>query len=322
MGINPSVGAMENFAKTDTDWSNMIEAGPWMFAKHPFIFHPWVPDADLYKKGSKKVPIWIRVPHLSFQFWNEEMLSKIATYVGTPLYADDATSEMSHLSFARVHVEVEVKCEMPNEVPLVNESGKKVKPVIRKKWQAKVTEQVQLVSEKVVAQARQHISVANTFDALEEKDVVSEAELRNDKDERKSLWEFLRQDKRRVGDQPWILGGDFNVVRSVSEALGGNVPDGEAMDDLNDCLRDCELLDHPHEGCFYTWCRNWETQSLLRVLDKVQRIKMLKNSLNELYEKEFSHISARVLEKKYEVGNLQAKIFQGVIDGDTMAAAR
>ncbi|GAA0187005.1 hypothetical protein LIER_34293 [Lithospermum erythrorhizon] len=180
--------------------------------------------------------------------------------------------------------------------------GNKAKPVVRKEWQMKV--------------AKQHISVFNAFDALEEKGEVSEeqeeplgikkmnhlsqiipnvnkkkvAKLqngasgsikegdkfflnviygRNDKDERKRLWSCLRQDKRRVGNLPWIIGGDFNVVRSNNESLEGNPLDGDTMEDLNGCLHDCELVDHPHEGCFYTWCRNWETQSLLRVLDRV-----------------------------------------------------
>ncbi|GAA0168335.1 hypothetical protein LIER_40542 [Lithospermum erythrorhizon] len=47
---------------------------------------------------------------------------------------------------------------------------------------------------------------------------------RNDKELRNSLWMQLKNDKLIVGDLPWIVGGDFNAVRYVEEALGGNLP--------------------------------------------------------------------------------------------------
>ncbi|GAA0152685.1 hypothetical protein LIER_11103 [Lithospermum erythrorhizon] len=55
---------------------------------------------------SNWIPVWFRVPFLSLQFWNEEMLSKI------PLFVDAATSDMLRISYARIYVEIEASKEM------------------------------------------------------------------------------------------------------------------------------------------------------------------------------------------------------------------
>ncbi|GAA0164092.1 hypothetical protein LIER_19809 [Lithospermum erythrorhizon] len=104
--------------KSVEDNDCMLASGPSMFAKRPMILKSWTPEANLEKKGAEKVPIWIRVPHLSLQFWNEEIFSKIASYIGTPLYDDSATSKMARLSFGRLCIEVDAAKVLPKEVPL------------------------------------------------------------------------------------------------------------------------------------------------------------------------------------------------------------
>ncbi|GAA0173535.1 hypothetical protein LIER_41545 [Lithospermum erythrorhizon] len=41
------------------------------------------------------------------------------------------------------------------------------------------------------------------------------------------------------------------------------------MEAFNDCVREVELVDHPHTGNLYTWNKNWKDNRMLRVLDKV-----------------------------------------------------
>ncbi|GAA0140872.1 hypothetical protein LIER_02142 [Lithospermum erythrorhizon] len=119
MGINPSVGAVESFAQK-------------RFKR--FVLKSWTPESKLERNGVEKIPVWIRIPFLSIQFWNEEMFSKIGSYIGVPLFADEATSELTRVSYARLYVKVAASRELPKEVPLVDENGVEFMQRIEYEW--------------------------------------------------------------------------------------------------------------------------------------------------------------------------------------------
>ena len=50
----------------------------------------------------------------------------------------------------------------------------------------------------------------------------------------------------------WCVGGDFNVIRSSSEKLGGSSVTSN-MRDFDGFIRDCELLDPPLRNAPFTW---------------------------------------------------------------------
>ncbi|XP_026399266.1 uncharacterized protein LOC113295131 [Papaver somniferum] len=52
---------------------------------------------------------------------------------------------------------------------------------------------------------------------------------------------------------PWLAIGDFNVITSVDEKIGGKTPNKRAMLDFNNCLDTCELLQAPRTGIQYSW---------------------------------------------------------------------
>ncbi|GAA0159532.1 hypothetical protein LIER_16285 [Lithospermum erythrorhizon] len=142
--LNPSFGVIENFAKnhwkqfgfesafklnngvflfqfeSDKKRDEMMEEGPWSLARRPLILEKKVSESVLEKKGVKFVPVWVRIPNLSLQFWNPEMLSKI----GSPLFADSTTSSLERLAYARVCVEVTAEKELPKSVPLLDEADR------------------------------------------------------------------------------------------------------------------------------------------------------------------------------------------------------
>ncbi|XP_074320030.1 uncharacterized protein LOC141656846 [Silene latifolia] len=55
-----------------------------------------------------RVPVWILFPGLDPCLWSDVVLSKIASKLGKPLFADIATTNKEQLSFARVMVEIDV----------------------------------------------------------------------------------------------------------------------------------------------------------------------------------------------------------------------
>lgn len=44
-------------------------------------------------------------------------------------------------------------------------------------------------------------------------------------------------------NMPWIVLGDFNIPRYSHEKVGGNPPRPSEMDDFNNCIQECGLLD-------------------------------------------------------------------------------
>ncbi|XP_074290946.1 uncharacterized protein LOC141617678 [Silene latifolia] len=77
-----------------------------------------------------KVPVWILFPGLDPYLWSEIVLSKIASKIGKPLFADPATTNKEKLSFARVLVEIDVSSEFVDTVvintPFLGQISQKV----------------------------------------------------------------------------------------------------------------------------------------------------------------------------------------------------
>ncbi|XP_074299599.1 uncharacterized protein LOC141630733 [Silene latifolia] len=82
---------------------------------------------------------------------------------------------------------------------------------------------------------------------------------------RKSLWDGLNLISSSA-TKPWIIMGDFNVVRSPDERLGPNPPSLQDIRDFNDCILSNSLTDirslgsdfswtNKHEGTTRTWAR-------------------------------------------------------------------
>ncbi|KAL2224551.1 UNVERIFIED_CONTAM: hypothetical protein Sindi_3020600, partial [Sesamum indicum] len=57
----------------------------------------------------------------------------------------------------------------------------------------------------------------------------------------------------QTGDIPWLIGGDFNAVRDISEICGASGDVRMAMEEFNDCIQNAGLLPLPMQGEWYTW---------------------------------------------------------------------
>jgi len=87
--------------------------------------------------------------------------------------------------------------------------------------------------------------------------------------ERRLLWQNLFSMKMMVSSKPWILDGDFNVVRFLSEKWGAESLNAYEVE-FGDCLSNLEITDLNFSGCFYTWNNKSEGSSFVaRKLDRV-----------------------------------------------------
>ncbi|VFQ73124.1 unnamed protein product [Cuscuta campestris] len=85
--------------------------------------------------------------------------------------------------------------------------------------------------------------------------------------DREDLWLSLRTLFPRSG--PWIVGGDFNTVASLSEHKGDVCPDLGGIGDFAQVISECELVAPPFLGSEFTWTGKRGRGRVFRRLDRV-----------------------------------------------------
>ncbi|CAI9094461.1 OLC1v1030206C1 [Oldenlandia corymbosa var. corymbosa] len=86
---------------------------------------------------------------------------------------------------------------------------------------------------------------------------------------RRDLWQSLEGFKRNNMGAPWMVSGDFNVIRSLEEYSGVSVQDHPAIEDFNMCIQACNLLEIPAVGEDFTWGGTRQTGWVNKKLDRV-----------------------------------------------------
>lgn len=79
----------------------------------PIIVKTWTPDFDLSKQILQTISIWVKFPNLPFELQGIESLSMISSQLSLPLYADECTTKVASISFARIFIELDSTKELP-----------------------------------------------------------------------------------------------------------------------------------------------------------------------------------------------------------------
>ena len=66
------------------------------------------------------------------------------------------------------------------------------------------------------------------------------------------LWADISRIASNVQGMPWVLLGDFNVVRFPMEKMDGDISLPPYMEDFNDCCRDAQIDDLKYTGLHMT----------------------------------------------------------------------
>ena len=111
-----------------------MEGGPWYFGGRPILLKPWTPGMILSKDGYKRIPIWVRFFNIPLEFWIAEGLSRIASTVGSPIHADQMTSSLKRLAYARICLEINSDDPLPASLDLLLEDGRSVEVTIEYAW--------------------------------------------------------------------------------------------------------------------------------------------------------------------------------------------
>ncbi|CAI9108911.1 OLC1v1008617C1 [Oldenlandia corymbosa var. corymbosa] len=86
---------------------------------------------------------------------------------------------------------------------------------------------------------------------------------------RSHLWTELKNFQQLYDMEPWIVGGDYNVIHNTIKYEGSSQPDMGPIDDFNSWINDCKLIDLTLVGNLYTWKGTRQNGMVEKRLDRV-----------------------------------------------------
>ncbi|KAI0524784.1 hypothetical protein KFK09_004170 [Dendrobium nobile] len=102
----------------------VLSGGPWFVNGHIVGIEKWSTDFSPLSMKGLTSPIWIRLPHLPLQCWDEVNVARIASMIGTPLMLDRNMFQWGRREFARVCVRMKLDKCLPLGVWVEGISGR------------------------------------------------------------------------------------------------------------------------------------------------------------------------------------------------------
>lgn len=102
---------------------------------------------------------------------------------------------------------------------------------------------------------------------------------------RRELWQDLTNTNT---DLPWIISGDFNVVSTQEEKIGGSPINHNDVGEFNSMIDNIGLLDGGYTGRKFTWCNNRMGSS--RILERLDRV-LYNSAWNSSFNTKVAHLS-------------------------------
>lgn len=116
------------------DLKEVLYGGPYTINNKPIILKQWTPNFDFNDEFLTEIPLWVKFPKLPMNCWRTNTLSKMASTIGNPLFADQCTTKQTSVSYARILVEVNVTKKLPTEITMKDPSGRKFQQQIEFEW--------------------------------------------------------------------------------------------------------------------------------------------------------------------------------------------
>ncbi|XP_019265997.1 PREDICTED: uncharacterized protein LOC109243506 [Nicotiana attenuata] len=117
-----------------TDMHIVYYAGPYTLSNRSIILKPWTTDFDFSKEFPTEIPLWVKFPNLPINCWGSKSLSRIASALGTPVFADECTTKQTRISFARMLVEINISRPLLDEITVVDPKGKYFQQTVTHDW--------------------------------------------------------------------------------------------------------------------------------------------------------------------------------------------
>lgn len=114
----------------EEDHRQILCNGTWMIGKYIMYIQKWYPNSGLDDEFVVQVPIWIKLPGLPMEYWEEDMFAGIDNAFGELLSIDPVTASKRRLIYARIRVGVGPDTDMPEEIEIDSKLGKWMQKII------------------------------------------------------------------------------------------------------------------------------------------------------------------------------------------------
>lgn len=103
------------------DYRHALFEGPWMVADHYILVQRWRPNFLRSAKMESKVAVWVRVPELPLELYNDKFFKRLGAALGVLLKVDRLTSIHSRGQFTRICVEIDLAKPLDPQVEVRGE---------------------------------------------------------------------------------------------------------------------------------------------------------------------------------------------------------
>lgn len=108
---------------------------PWMMGGiRLLLLKRWIPGVKLDPRSVESIHLWVTLPDLGYQFWREDMLSRIVSKINKPLVTDKLTASRKRMSYLRIIVEVSADRPLKDKVVLRGPLGEEHIQFIQYEW--------------------------------------------------------------------------------------------------------------------------------------------------------------------------------------------
>uniref|UniRef100_A0A0V0H2Y5 Putative ovule protein n=1 Tax=Solanum chacoense TaxID=4108 RepID=A0A0V0H2Y5_SOLCH len=116
------------------DRDEVLLSGPYTIGNRPIILKMWSENFDFKAEVLQIVPLWVRLPNLPLNCWGMDSLSRFGSALGVPLYADECTTNIERISYARLLVEMDVTRKLPEKLKVLDLNGKLLEQAVEYDW--------------------------------------------------------------------------------------------------------------------------------------------------------------------------------------------
>ena len=104
-------------------FARILSEGQWAIGRSSLLLQKWSSGMSLNDSFFSQAPVWVRLPELPLEYWNEDVFGGIARTFGELLSTDPITASKRRLNFARICIGVREGTDMPEFVALHSKLG-------------------------------------------------------------------------------------------------------------------------------------------------------------------------------------------------------